>query len=596
MKNSIRKPLILPLGIALFSIASLHAQTKNWVGGSSTDWNTGSNWNASGVPGSGNSVTINTNSGNQPTLSSGSNATLGSGNLTVGSTSASGANTTLTIQGAMGLSDNNGVIGSGAGSGGHVFVTASGNWTNSGNLTIGSSGTGTLDVQFGARVSSASSSLGVNTSVIGSASVDGTNSHWSAGSTLDIGTNGMGYLRIANGGSVSDTTAYIGRGATGNGSVAVSGTNSTWAGAALNVGQNGKGHLSVSDGGLVTSNGFSVGNVSGSTGSVSVSNGTLTVSGSATIGSGANGTLTVSNGGLVNAAFSPGGLGLAQQSGSVGTLNIGDYAGGTTAGTLNAAAVAFGSGTGTINFNQTDSTTFSANITGNGTLNQRGNGTTKLSGANTYTGATTVSSGTLLVDGTNTVGSGTTGAFAVTGTGTLGGNGTINLSAANLGITVASGGSLAPGDNGAGVLTANLGSGVFDISEAVGGANTGALKFELGSLLSSDKIALTLGTLNIGSGVLNFNDFSFSALSGFTEGTYTLIDTNSLISGTLGSSLAGTVSGRSVAIAVSGDGKDLVANVGAVPEPSIGALLVLGSAAVAWIRGRKAGGRKSSTR
>ncbi len=44
-----------------------------------------------------------------------------------------------------------------------------------------------------------------------------------------------------------------------------------------------------------------------------------------------------------------------------------------------------------INFNQTDAVNFSPDITGdNGTIVQRGNGTTTLTGANTYTGTTTV--------------------------------------------------------------------------------------------------------------------------------------------------------------------------------------------------------------
>jgi len=212
------------------------------------------------------------------------------------------------------------------------------------------------------------------------------------------------------------------------------------------------------------------------------------------------------------------------------------------------------------------------------TVNQRGVGSTTFSGNNTYTGATAVSSGTLLVNGTNTVGNGTTGAYSVTGTGILGGNGTINLSAVNLGVTVASGGALSPGASGAGTLTLTLGTGVLDVSAAVSGSNAGALKFELGSLLSSDKIALTSGGLNIGSGFLNFNDFLFTALVGFNDGSYTLIDTNSTITGTLGSSLSGIIGGKNATIGLSGNGQDLMLNV--VPEPSIYALLALGALAI----------------
>jgi fibronectin-binding autotransporter adhesin len=90
---------------------------------------------------------------------------------------------------------------------------------------------------------------------------------------------------------------------------------------------------------------------------------------------------------------------IASQAGSSGTLNIGRLGTNDTAGTINTPTIAFGAGTGVINFNQSNSTTVSAAISGNGVVNQFGTGTTTLSGSNSYTGATTVSAGTLLVGG-----------------------------------------------------------------------------------------------------------------------------------------------------------------------------------------------------
>jgi T5SS/PEP-CTERM-associated repeat protein/autotransporter-associated beta strand protein len=183
----------------------------------------------------------------------------------------------------------------------------------------------------------------------------------------------------------------------------------------------------ISNGGKVTSFIAGIGFSAGS------SNNSVLVTGSGSslsnnsyygtiIGNGGEGTLTVANGGVA-ASTEPQGITVASQSGSIGTLNIGGFGTNDAAGTINAPKITFGAGTGTINFNQTNATTISAEISGNGTVNQLGSGTTTLSGNSSYTGATTVASGALLVDGEISLSdvSVLSGA-AIGGDGTLGGS------------------------------------------------------------------------------------------------------------------------------------------------------------------------------
>ncbi|MFA7342759.1 MAG: autotransporter-associated beta strand repeat-containing protein [Terrimicrobiaceae bacterium] len=93
--------------------------------------------------------------------------------------------------------------------------------------------------------------------------------------------------------------------------------------------------------------------------------------------------------------------------------------------------------------------------------------------SNTYSGGTVVNAGTLLVNNTSGSGLGT-GAVSVAG-GNLGGTGIITPTGAN-GITVASGGNIAPGAS-IGTLTLNLGSTTGTVNLTGGGD----FKFELGT-------------------------------------------------------------------------------------------------------------------
>jgi T5SS/PEP-CTERM-associated repeat protein/autotransporter-associated beta strand protein len=184
--------------------------------------------------------------------------------------------------------------------------------------------------------------------------------------------------------------------------------------------------------------------------SSSYNNSILVTGTSSTLGNGSDlyvgysgsGTLTVADGGSVITKN----LMIASSNGAVGALNIGALGGSDTAGTITAATIAFGAGIGTINFNQSDSTSVSVVISGSGSVNQLGTGTTVLSGSNSYSGGTTISAGTLLAN--NTAGSALgTSTVTVQSGGTLGGNGSLGGL-----VTIGNGGVLNPGTSGSGSL------------------------------------------------------------------------------------------------------------------------------------------------
>ncbi len=168
------------------------------------------------------------------------------------------------------------------------------------------------------------------------------------------------------------------------------------------------------------------------------------------------GTLAFNRSDEVTFAGTISGAGNVSQVGPGTTILTGSntYGGGTTiaAGTLQLGAggtsgsiVGDVSNNGTIAFNRSDLIAFAGAISGSGTLNQLGTGTTVLTGANSYTGVTNVNAGTLLVNGNQAA---ATGLTSVASGATLGGTGTIGGS-----VNVADGGTLAAGSGGIGALT-----------------------------------------------------------------------------------------------------------------------------------------------
>ena len=417
--------------------------------------------------------------------------------LGTGTTTLSGNNTytgtttvnsgTLVVQGQSSLGTSSVTVNGGTLKASGVFTDFSlalnaGNMTLTGAESSWNTGTNTLSVgnstqgasvvvEGGASVvSEGLLALGRNAGASNnSVLVTGSNSSWSTAVgnnsswtvAVGDGTNGLksssNSLVVSNGGQVSSTYFLIGNlVGSSNNSVLVTGSGSSLSNNNyLLIGNNGSGNsLVISDGGRVSSSSTWLGvNPGSSNNSVLVTGSGSSLSNShdgINIGNVGEGTLTVANGGV--AASTVEGIWVALESGSVGTLNIGGFGTNDAAGAINAPKITFGTGRGTINFNQSNATTFSTVISGNGTVNQLGSGTTILTGNNNaYNGTTTVNAGTLLANNTegSAVGS---SVVTVNSGGTLGGNGTIGGAT-----TIASGGNLTPGSSGAGVLSFSAG-------------------------------------------------------------------------------------------------------------------------------------------
>ncbi len=282
-------------------------------------------------------------------------------------------------------------------------------------------------------------------------------------------------------------------------------------------------------------------------------------------------TLTIGSGGVTQGT----GNGVFALGGGSGTATVIHSASGTSTGNV---MLTDGSGGSPVINTGTFTATYSGTVGGTGGLEKTGTGVLVLTANNSYAGTTTVSLGTLVVDGDHSGGA----AYTIASGGTLAGDGLITT-AGNAGVALEAGGKLSPGLS-PGNFRFDLGTGTFDISAGVAAANTQALTFELGS--SSDKISLVNSSslLDIGSGVLEFDDFVFVDISGFAPGTYTLFDSGNTIVGSLGSSLTGTVGGYSATLQFANSSQDIVLNV--VPEPSQTVLLVLAGVLLLGLRRR----------
>jgi autotransporter-associated beta strand protein len=317
----------------------------------------------------------------------------------------------------------------------HAYTIAGGNLTiGEGGIVNNSNSTQTiaLNLTLGANQTFAANTanLLVSGNISGNASLtkagnqtltlSGSNSY-NGGTTINSGTlllestgqishSGAGFYVggedgnaavILNGGSISNFDSYIGF---GNGSTGTVNMNSgNWTnGENLRVGYYGNGTLNLSGGSISNVNGV-IGRYGASNGVANVSGGTWFSSGNFRIGDEGTGTLNLTGGNVVVASGS-GNVTIGLNATSSGTLNIGT---GTTVGTLQAARVTGGNGTAIVNFNHTvASHTFSPILAGNLTVNKLGNGTTALTGNNSYTQGTVITAGTLAAESTSALGTG----------------------------------------------------------------------------------------------------------------------------------------------------------------------------------------------
>lgn len=272
-----------------------------------------------------------------------------------------------------------------------------------------------------------------------------------------------------------------------------------------------------------------------------------------------------------------------------GDLNI---AGGTLRSTGTLVDIfshyaAIGTGGATFEVTGTNELRFSSpTITGGSgnALTKTGTGTLTLGGYSSYEGPTIIQGGSLLLACTL---NGTARVEVQSGA-TLGGFGNIITTG---GIKLLAGGKLSPGDPNyqgpVGTLYGDVSFDGFDISLGVAATASHALLFDLATPLTSDQVGAYGGALDIGTGGLAFDDFVFTALSGFGAGTYTLFDNNFSIVGSFDSNaahLTGSIGGYLGTLGFADGGHDVVLTV--TPEPGTLTLLLGATALLGWRRRR----------
>jgi autotransporter-associated beta strand protein/T5SS/PEP-CTERM-associated repeat protein len=447
----------------VYDYTALASGSLYWLGSNGTLWTAANNWssNATGTPtgnfttgsdivfsATGSSNETATNLGGDQTIASLTiNATgpvgISGGNLTVNgdiSVGSSSSNNSLQISNGVAASATSMWAGSEVGANNNqVTVGANATLTLTDDIYVGGNGSSnSLTITNGGAVSAYYMSAGREAGSNDNQVTVGANATLAVTDLIDVGFHGSSNnLTITNGGAVSANYTSAGREAgSNNNAILVTSNASMLINNDLIVGEAGSTNsMTVSERGRVTSSVGYIGKDATSadnTVTVTGTNSTWTNNGTLHVGyQGSNNTLTVANSGTVTASS----ISIASQAGSGGPLNIGTFGGSDTGGTINAPSIAFGNGTGTINFNQSNAMVLSGNISGSGSVNKLGTGTTTLSGANTYTGSTTISAGTLAVTGSL---NGTSsldvngGSLAVTGGVTTSGpvnanSGTINI-------------------------------------------------------------------------------------------------------------------------------------------------------------------------
>jgi outer membrane autotransporter protein len=438
MKKTFALPAIIVALASLLALAT-HASangfaTLYWLGSNGTLWSAGNNWSTDSVgttstdfstdayvnfSATGSSNSTATDLGGDLTISSFTIDTpdavgISGGNLTIGgdiSIGSSSSNNSLQISNGVAVSAASMWAGAEVGANNNqVTVGANSTLTLTDDIYVGDNGSSNrLTITNGGAVSAFYMSAGREAVSNDNQVTVGANSTLAVTDLLDVGFHGFSNnLTITNGGAVSANYTSVGREAgSNNNAILVTSNASMLINNDLIVGEAGSSNsMTISEGGRVTSSVGYIGNNATSADNtviVTGTNSTWTNNGILHVGyGGSNNTLTVANNGTVSTSS----ISIASQAGSGGTLNIGTVGGNDTGGTINAPSIAFGNGTGTINFNQSNAMAFSRNISGNGSVNKLGSGTTTLSGNNTYTGGTNIQNGTLWAQNAHAFGTG----------------------------------------------------------------------------------------------------------------------------------------------------------------------------------------------
>jgi autotransporter-associated beta strand protein len=506
-RRSLRRAAAVLLACTCLSGGAAYAQDATW-NGSTTDWNTPTNWTPNTVP---------TNTATFATTGSAS-VDNASGAVSIGTIdfNAAAQAYTVTIDNAFTVTGT-GVVNNSANA--QTFLVTSGNSLVFQNASSAGSGTGTGTITYhnsGGTIAfnSASSAgsadfLNSSTGVIRFGNLGGTD------------TANAGAAIIENGGVAAGTTEFFAHTSAANASIVNEGGGGT-----IFRDQSTAGNAGITNNIGVTNFGVSGGTDIASAGNAFIGNengGSTnffahTTAGDAFIGTSQFSVVTFSDsstGG--NAQFSVAARGFFDMSGLTD--------GGMTAGSIAGAGTFFLGGNALTVGSNNMSTTVDGDISDGGlsstakggSLIKVGTGTLTLTNTNTYTGATTIDGGALMVDGSIAASSGVT----VNSGGTLEGTGTVSST------TINSGGIFAPGNGTPGASMTVSGSLAF---------LSGAMYLVQVNPTTASFANVTAGTASLNGtvdavfapGSYTQKQFTILASTGGINGTFTALDTFNL--------------------------------------------------------------------
>ena len=321
---------------------------------------------------------------------------VSAGTLQAGAVGALSPNSAFTVNGSVDLNGNSNAIGSLAGSG--MVIN---NGARPAILTAGGNGTSTL---YTGRLVDGTSTLGLIKAGSGTLILSGANAY-SGGTVVSAGV-----LQIGNGGFSGSITGDVSDIAT----LAFNRSDAFTFGGVVS----GPGGLSQLGPGtlILTGNNLYTGVTTIGAGILQVGNGGTTgaISGESIIN---NAVLAFNRSDSItyNGVISGSGVTLKDGAGTLILTGANTYSGGTL---INSGTLRLGNGgasgsivgpvvnNGILAFNRSDAVSFGGPISGTGSVEQDGAGTTTLSGVNTYAGGTTVNAGTLTVNGPQALGVG----------------------------------------------------------------------------------------------------------------------------------------------------------------------------------------------